>query len=188
MFVTKRDIRNHGQVIIDQNANLNVKDANVRGDLRVHGKILQVNEDDNYIAPLTSLALPANAPPYCELTMNVMTDICVEDNEPFVWSVLVDDLNMFDGQSIVTIPVNGIYSVVSRVYNADVDSNGSGTTLWMNGDYTYSSVNAREGDHTSSMTNIRPFRQGDKLQIKSVLRTLILANHKQCYTFQITKL
>jgi hypothetical protein len=176
MLVTKRDIRNHGQVVLDQNANLNVKDANVRGDLRIHGKLIQVTEDVS-----TSI-------PYCELTIQSDEKSFIRDNEPFVWTVLVDDLKMFDGQSIVTIPVSGVYSVISRVYNADVDSIGSGTTLWINGDYTYSSVNAREGDHTSSMANIRPFRQGDRLQMNSILNTLIHPNHKQCYTFQITKL
>lgn len=184
MLVTKRDIRNHGQIIVDQNSNLNVKDANVRGDLRVHGKLIYGDAKEEIDKTNDEVKI------YCELTIrsNVEEELVIKDNEPFVWTALVDDLNIFDGQSIVTVPDSGTYSVISRIYNADVDSSGSGTSLWINGNYTYSSVNAREGDHTSSMANIRPLRQGDTLQLKSILTTLIHPNHKQCYTFQITKL
>jgi len=193
MMVTKRDIRNHGQVVLDQNGNLNVKDANIRGDLRVHGKLIQVQAQP---------AQPVQQAPFheeviiyhpmktvhCELMIQNQEEQTIKDNEPFVWSVMTDDSQMFDGVSSVKIPMSGVYSVVSRVYNADVDCVGSGTSLWINGNYTYASVNAREGDHTSSMSNIRPFKEGDTLMLKSVLNTLLLSNHKQCYTFQITKL
>jgi hypothetical protein len=185
MLVTKRDIRNHGQVVLDQNANLNVQNANVKGDLRVHGKIIQVNEH-HQSTPHENVIIVGEA--YCELTIDVQESVIVADNEPIIWTPLVDRSGLFDGQSIITIPDNGIYSVITRVYNSDVDSTGSGTGLWINGNYTYTSVNAREGDHTSAMTNIRPFKRGDQLCVRSILNTHILPNHKQCYTFQVTRL
>lgn len=187
MLVTKRDIRNHGQVVLDQNANLNVQNANVKGDLRVHGKIIQVNEHStHHSTQIENVIIVGEA--YCELTIDIQESVIVADNEPIVWTPLVDRSGLFDGRSTITIPDNGIYSVITRVYNADVDSTGSGTGLWINGNYTYTSVNAREGDHTSSMTNIRPFKRGDQLCVRSILNTHILPNHKQCYTFQVTRL
>lgn len=186
MIFTKRDLRNHGQVLIDQNGNLNVNNGVIRGDLKVHGKIINVYAPD----PETIVERPLVTPQrkmYCELTIDEGHD--VHDNELFQWKAIDDEFKMFDGRNTIVIPLTAMYSVNIRVYsnggNEEFDDSGSGISLWINDEHIYSFATSTG---TSFISSVQKLTKHDHLQVKSILTTNVISGHQQAYTFQVAEI
>lgn len=186
MHLSKRGLSNANRIVLDQNEHLNVRSAKVRGDLHVMGRIINhgLLKNDPEVVREVVVETPTKA--FCELTMNCKTH--VKDNELFEWvKIDIRDDNVFDGKSTITIPTTGLYQINVRVHDFG-NGLGSGISFWVNDVYTYAYVSNTDNDCTNALHITKPFQEGDQLQVKSILDTLVDADHTECYTFQVAQI